>query len=81
MTTWRIPAMDCINLKKRFGDQFKVEYEEGYRAQYGESAWREDPCYMIIPCENGHICLWGGDLQAACTHKRGSVAKRLINHN
>ena len=70
--------MDCINLKEGFGSQYKVEYEESYFAERSKRTI-EDPWLMIILCENGHICPWGGDLLAACTHKRGSVAKRLID--
>ena len=47
--------MDCINLKERFGDRFKVAYEESYYAQHGENARVEDPVYMIIPCKWGHL--------------------------
>ena len=69
--------MDCINLKERFGDRFKVKYEESYCVQYGENAWRDDPVLMVIPCENGHICPWGGSNLAACTNSAGRVANKL----
>lgn len=44
----RARPRDCINLKKRFGDRFKVAYEESYYAQYGANARGEDPWYMIL---------------------------------
>ncbi len=69
--------MDCINLKERFGDRFKVTYEESYYAQYGPNAQIEDPWLMIIPCQNGHIYPHGGETLAASTDRCGSVAKRL----
>ena len=69
--------MDCINLKKRFGDRFQVRYEESYHAERGEGARAEDPWLMIIPCQNGHICPWGGSELAASTKAAGSVARRL----
>ena len=65
----------CINLKKRFSDLWRVEYE----ANLCERARIEDPWGMIIPCRHGHICPWGGGRLAACTAKRGMVATRLAN--
>ena len=47
--------MDCINLKERFGDRFKVAYEESYYAQHGPNARVEDPVYMILLCRHGDI--------------------------
>ena len=32
---------------------------------------------MIILCQNGEICPWGGENLAACTNTSGPVAKRL----
>ena len=69
--------MTCINLKERFGDRFKVAYEEAYYAEYGENAHREDPDYMILLCKHGHICPWGGENLAACTRKPGRIVNRL----
>ncbi len=70
--------MECINLKERFGDRFKVDYEGSYYAERWrkttEEAWR-----MILLCENGHICPWGGSELAACTNgtRVASKLKRL----
>ncbi len=69
--------MDCINLKERFGDRFKVTYEESYYAQFGPNARIEDPWLMIIPCQAGHICPGGVGRLMACTDSAGSIAKRL----
>ncbi len=69
--------MTCINLKERFGDVYKIQYEESYHADRGENARTVDPWYMQIPCQHGHICPWGGGILVACTDRRGSVAKRL----
>ena len=71
--------MDCINLKQRFGGRFKVEYGEGYHAQYGPNARIEDPWYLILLCRHGHIYPYGGETLAASTDHRGPVAKRLID--
>jgi hypothetical protein len=69
--------MNCINLKELFGKRYKVVYEEAYDAEHGENAYREDRWLMIMLCQNGHICPWGGSTLAACTSKAGSIAKRL----
>jgi hypothetical protein len=70
--------MDCLNLKKEFGDKYRVVYEESYYAEYGPHARVEDPWLMIIPCRNGHICPWGGRFLAACTNNLGPVANPLM---
>ncbi len=67
----------CINLKERYGTRFKVVYEESYGVDRGERGRTEDPWLMILLCDHGHIYLHGGDMLAASTNKRGSVAKRL----
>lgn len=66
-----------INLKERFGTRWRIEYEESYRADRGHKARTEDPWLQVIPCQHGDICPWGGDLLAACSSGRGSIAKRL----
>ena len=68
----------CINLKERFGDRCRIEYEESYYAERGDHGRLEDPWLMLIPCQHGHICPWGGEILAACTDKRGPVAKKLV---
>ena len=68
---------DCVNLKERFGEWFRVEYEESYRAERGEHGWAEDPWLMVIPCQHGHICPWGGSILAACTKHAGRIVNRL----
>jgi hypothetical protein len=71
----RKPA--CINLRQRFGDLYKVQFEESYYAERPEFRSEEAPWLMVIPCLNGHICPWGGRLLAACTRTAGPVARRL----
>ena len=58
---------DCINLKEMFGDRYKVTYEESYYADHGETAYKEDPWLMILLCQHGHICPWGGPKQTTVT--------------
>ena len=67
----------CINLKERFGDRWRIEYEPSYYADRGQRTRTADPWLMIIPCQHGHICPWGGDLLAACTNNLGPIATRL----
>ena len=69
--------MECIDLKRTFGDRFKVAYEESYHAEYGPNAHREDAWLMILLCQHGHISPWGRRQLAACTDKAGPIAKRL----
>lgn len=66
----------CLNLKRKFGKKYRVEYEESY---YCDRSIRsvEDPWLMIILCQAGHIYPHGGKLLAAATDKRGTFAKRL----
>jgi len=69
--------VDCLNLKRRFGQRYRVTHEESYRAEHGPGARGEDPALMIIPCQYGEICPWGDDNLAACTKAAGQIAKRL----
>jgi hypothetical protein len=71
-------APTCINLKERFGDRFKVQYEESYYAERGERAWTDDPWLQTIPCENGHIGPFGGEELAACTNSARSIPQKLL---
>ena len=47
----------CLNLKERFGANYRIHREEG--ATIG------DPWGLLIPCRYGHIYPWGGDRLAA----------------
>ena len=67
----------CIDLTERFGNRFKVEYEESYYAQYGAHARVDDHWLKILPCRAGHICPWGGTKLAAVTDRLGAVVRKL----
>lgn len=69
--------MDCVNLKREFGNAYRVQYEESYRAEYGPNCRVEVPWLMITPCRNGHVYPWGGRELAASTDRLGSVAREL----
>lgn len=68
----------CINLRERFGDRYRVAYEEGYVAQYGKDARVDDPWLQIVLCRHGHIYPQGGEILAASTNERGPVAGALV---
>jgi len=69
--------MDCVNLKERFGNRFKIQHEESYAAERSEFRTAQEPWLQIIPCRHGHICPCGRSTLAACTDKAGGVARRL----
>lgn len=52
---------ECVNLRERFGERFKVRYEESYQAQHGPRAWVDDPWLQIILCRYGHVFPYGGN--------------------
>ena len=69
--------MTCINLKNRFGDRYRVVYEEAYSAEFGKGARRMDPWLMMIPCLYGDIYPHGEqELAAYCSRRlvRGRLA-------
>ena len=70
-------AHECINLQDRFGDRFKVEYEESYYAQYGRRARIVAPRLMIILCQHGHIYPHGGEMLGVATNQRGPVTGKI----
>jgi len=66
----------CVDLRERFGDRLKVEYEEGHRAEYGPRARTDDPWLQVVPSRNGDIYPHGGDELAAYCERPG-IGKRL----
>lgn len=68
---------DCIDLKSRYGDRFRVVSEESLTAERGENPRSTDPWLQIIPCTNGHIFPWGGEKLGASTDRAGRVATAL----
>ncbi len=65
--------MECVNLKKRFGQRFKIEYEESYYTERTKQTI-EDPWLMQIHCKYGHIFPHGGSLLAASVDGHINVA-------
>ena len=68
---------ECVNLKERFGDRFKVVYEESYQAERGEHGRAEDPWLMIMLCQHGEIYPYGDDQLVASTKVVGGIARAL----
>ena len=69
--------MDCVNLKERFGKQYRVRYEESYYADHGERARGADTWLMILLCKYGHIFPHGGTTLAASVDGHTNVAGRM----
>jgi hypothetical protein len=67
----------CINLKELFGRQYRVTYEESYRADRGDGARAADPWLMIVHGRYGHIYPFGGNLLAASVDGHPNVAGLL----
>jgi hypothetical protein len=70
----------CVNLKERFGQQYRVTYEESYHAERGKVVRTADPWLMIVPCRYGHVYPYGGENLAASVDgypKVAGVLRRL----
>jgi hypothetical protein len=66
-----------LNLEDLFVDRYKLEYEESYYAERPEFRKQEEPWLTQIPCQHGHIGVWGDEWLVACTDHAGRVVKRL----
>jgi hypothetical protein len=76
----RSPAPDtpcCVNLKDRYGDVYKVVYEESYYVECGPNARVVDPWLMVVICKHGEIYPWSESELVASTARKGSIAGRL----
>ena len=67
----------CIDLKREFGDRFKVVYEESYQAERGDHGRAEDPWLMVVLCLHGEIYPYGDDQLVASTKVAGGIARTL----
>jgi hypothetical protein len=71
-------TMKCIDLKREFGDHYRVECEPSYYAQSGsQRASNRNAWLYVIPCRHGEIFPWEGRLLAISTKRRGAIATRL----
>jgi hypothetical protein len=67
-------AIDCINLRKRFGKRYRVRHEESWHAEGRRNA---SPELMILPCKYGHFYPWGGRMLAASVDGYPRIAAGL----
>ncbi|HUY32954.1 MAG TPA: hypothetical protein VMV69_09245 [Pirellulales bacterium] len=70
--------MYCVNLRQRFGTQYRIGRDEAYLAEYGRQACRADPWLDVVLCQRGEIYSHGGTMLAAATRGRGPTAQRLM---
>lgn len=68
----------CINLRETYGGKYRVTYEASYYADHGDGSRTDDPWLQQIECTFGTIIPYGGNELAACTHRRGPTAKKLL---
>lgn len=67
-----------LNLRELFGETYRIGFEESYYAERTRHTI-DDPWLQIIPGTYGHIYPHGGELLAVSTHRRGRIAKKLID--
>lgn len=68
--------MDCINLRERFGDRYRVAFDPAYDPKHRPRE-KLDPWYMTIPCERGEIYPYGPNSLAVEVEGRPVTARRL----
>lgn len=68
-----------INLKKRFGKQYRVRHEESLQAENSEFRTEEEPWLQIILCQRGHIYPYGEELLAVSTDHRGKTSNKIMS--
>ncbi len=69
---------DCIDLRQRFGKEYRIGRDPTYYVDTGPHANRSSPWLLTIPCRHGHISPHGGTTLAASTDRRGAIARRLM---
>ncbi len=75
----KMASPKCVNLRARFGKQYKVEFEESYFAERGENARVEDLSLMMIPCQRGHhIFPWDESTLAVSLDRAPKTARKLL---
>ena len=69
--------MNCIDLRARFGDRYRLGTDPSLEAERTEFRAEERRWLTTILCRHGEIIPWGGFKLAACTSGAGSIGKRL----
>ena len=67
----------CVDLRKLYGDRFKMGLEESYFAERPEFRKQERPWLTHILCQYGTIGVWGDNDLVACTTRNGATASKL----
>lgn len=68
-----------VDLKKLAGDKYRVTIEPSYYAETGSAQKRNrDPYLWQVVGRHGDVFLWSPDRLAVSTHKRGGIARRLL---
>lgn len=67
---------DCINLRERFGDRFRITFDPAYSARHVPRD-KLDPWMMLIEFKGGNIYPHGGDLLSIEIEGRRFLRKRL----
>jgi len=67
--------MTIINLRERFGDTYRIAYDEAYQHERSEFRAIEEPHLQIIPCEHGHVYPSSGDTLAVFSAGTITVGK------
>ena len=72
-------SLSVIDLKSLAGDKYRVTIEPSYYAETGSAQKRNrDPYLWQIVGRHGDVFLWSPDRLAVSTHKRGGIARRLL---
>ena len=68
-----------VDLKSLAGDKYRVTIESSYYAESGSTQKRNrDPYLWQVVGRHGDVFLWSPDRLAVSTHKRGGIARRLL---
>lgn len=67
---------DCINLRDRFGDRYRITFDPAYSARHVPRE-KLDPWMMLVEFRGGNIYPHGGDLLAVEVEGRRFLRKRL----
>src|SRR4051794_6453090 len=63
--------MSFINLRNKFGNRYRIEYDEAHTGR------KDDPWLQIIVCKYGHLYVHGADMLGVSTNVRGQASKKL----
>ncbi len=61
------PPAQCVDLRAKFGHEYRGEFEASYDVERPEFRARATAWLGIIPCRFGHIYPFGGSTLAAWT--------------